>query len=145
MGTVTQLHPTPPHNVRQMQAMAEAFAAERALVGAVITVPGIYDLAKDQLDPADCVDQENAAVLRAVRDLHASGRPFDIFTVAEYLEAQGGDGIEPGSKFSMLMDWAVSCPSPDRADAYLEMMNLARQQLASLGNVVDPPTTEGEA
>lgn len=58
--------------------------AEQALLGALLLNSDLYDAITSMVSPADFHDPENAALLKAIQDCHATGQPVDVVTVSDY-------------------------------------------------------------
>lgn len=78
---------TPPHS----------FDAERAVIGAVLLQPSVYDDVGADLAATDFFDPRNATVWDAFSGLNAAHRPLDVISLRDFLNARerlpraGGD------------------------------------------------------
>lgn len=59
--------------------------AEHGVLGAMMLRPDLIDVLSDGLTPADFYFEDNAAVYRAILDLHQAGKGVDFMTVGEHI------------------------------------------------------------
>lgn len=96
--------------------------AERALIGAVLNTPELFDAAK-QLTSADFSHRLRGDIWDSLRWLRAKGRQIDPVLVAKKLEAYGLAVPKPHTHWhaalgALLDDGTAICGDPDLARAY---------------------------
>lgn len=108
-----ELH-TPPHNAH----------AEQAVIGGLMLDNARFDDVADLIAPDDFYRAEHRELWRALSQLAAAGRPFDVVTMAETLEASGG--LEAAGGLSYLGTLLAETPSAANAVHYARIVaNLA--------------------
>lgn len=96
--------------------------AERALIGAVLNTPELFDAAK-QLNSGDFSHRLRGDIWDSLRWLRAKGRAIDPVLVASKLEAYGLAVPKPHLHWhtalgALLDDGTAICGDPDLARAY---------------------------
>ena len=70
---------TPPH----------AVAAEKAVLGSIILLPGMLDNVAEVIGPEDFYDDANKIIYTRLLELHAAGKPVDVRLLGAALKATG--------------------------------------------------------
>lgn len=116
----------PPHSVE----------AEQSILGGLMVDNASFDMVCDTLSEADFYDGGHRAVWRAASFLIGSGRPADVVTVFEWMQARSELDEERGLAY--LNALAMSVPSGANARAYAAIVrrhSLARQVMALGGEL----------
>lgn len=111
----------PPHSVE----------AEQGLLGALLLANDALDDVADLVGPADLWSAAHAAILDEIRGLVAAGRPADVLTVAEALQARGK--LETAGGLAYLGALVQGVPSARNAAHYAAIVRdraLRRRMLA---------------
>lgn len=118
----------PPHSVE----------AEQSLLGGVMVDNAAFDLVGDAVSEADFYDGAHRVVWRAITALVGSGRPADVITVFEWVQAR--EELDESRGLAYLHALAMSVPSGRNARAYAAIVrrhSLARQVIALGGELRD--------
>ena len=75
--------------VGMLRMPPQSVDAERYVLGALLIDP--RSLSRITLDESDFYRRDHQIIFRAIGDLDAAGKPFDVVGVGEYLESQGLD------------------------------------------------------
>lgn len=105
---------------------------EYAVLGGILVQPSLLPLL--ELDVDDFNDPHKGHVLAAMRNLEAAGKPIDVVTVSDQLEADGHTNTPP----SLLGECALRCPTPENVEHYAEILRrhrIGRQVDRALGVV----------
>lgn len=76
-------------NVEMLRVPPQSVEAERYVLGALLVEPRA--LARITLDESDFYRRDHQIIFRAICDLDAAGKPFDLVGVGEWIESQGLD------------------------------------------------------
>ncbi|HRX59727.1 MAG TPA: replicative DNA helicase [Candidatus Competibacter sp.] len=96
----------PPHSLE----------AEQAVLGGLMLDNATWDQIADRLDESDFYRNDHRLIFRAIRHLSENGRPFDLLTLAEWLE--DNNQLEDAGGFAYLGVLARDTPSAANVRAY---------------------------
>ncbi|MGB5062764.1 MAG: replicative DNA helicase [Candidatus Competibacter sp.] len=100
----------PPHSLE----------AEQAVLGGLMLDNATWDQVADRLDEHDFYRADHRLIFRAVRRLAEEGKPFDLLTLAEWLEDH--NELEEGGGFAYLGVLARDTPSAANVRAYADII-----------------------
>ncbi len=106
----TDILRTPPHSLE----------AEQAVLGGLMLDNTTWDQIADRLDESDFYRGDHRLIFRAVRQLAEHGHPFDLVTLAEWLEDNGD--LENAGSFGYLGVLARDTPSAANVRAYADII-----------------------
>ena len=131
--TATEALRVPPHSLE----------AEQAVLGGLMLDNATWDQIADRLDESDFYRHDHRLIFRAIRGLSESGQPFDMLTLAEWLEDNGQ--LENASGFAYLAVLARDTPSAANVRAYGDIVrersirrNLIRTATEIADSAYDP-------
>ena len=101
---------TPPHSQE----------AEQAVLGGLMLDNATWDQIADRLDESDFYRNDHRLIFRAVRRLAEQSKPFDLLTLAEWLEDQ--NELEAAGGFVYLGVLARDTPSAANVRAYADII-----------------------
>ncbi|HHW78093.1 MAG TPA: replicative DNA helicase, partial [Xanthomonadaceae bacterium] len=96
----------PPHSLE----------AEQAVLGGLMLDNSTWDQIADRLDESDFYRSDHRLIFRAIRRLSENGKPFDLLTLAEWLE--DNNELEDAGGFAYLGILARDTPSAANVRAY---------------------------
>lgn len=96
----------PPHSLE----------AEQAVLGGLMLDNSTWDQVADRLDESDFYRSDHRLIFRAIRRLSENGKPFDLLTLAEWLE--DNNELEDAGGFAYLGILARDTPSAANVRAY---------------------------
>ena len=96
----------PPHSLE----------AEQAVLGGLMLDNSTWDQIADRLDESDFYRGDHRLIFRAIRRLSENGKPFDLLTLAEWLE--DNNQLEDAGGFAYLGVLARDTPSAANVRAY---------------------------
>jgi replicative DNA helicase len=96
----------PPHSLE----------AEQAVLGGLMLDNSTWDQIADRLDETDFYRSDHRLIFRAIRRLSENGKPFDLLTLAEWLE--DNTQLEDAGGFAYLGVLARDTPSAANVRAY---------------------------
>lgn len=132
-----QLEPlrVPPHSIE----------AEQAVLGGLMIAPEMFDRINDRLTEHDFYRRNHQVIYRAVRELAAKEREFDVVMLGEWFESQGK--IDLVAKGAYLIELVNTTPSAANIEAYAEIVRekAVLRQLIEVGTQIvnDCFQTEG--
>ena len=100
----------PPHSLE----------AEQAVLGGLMLDNATWDQVVDRLDEYDFYRADHRLIFRAIRRLAEQGKPFDLLTLAEWLEDH--NELEEGGGFAYLGVLARDTPSAANVRAYADII-----------------------
>jgi len=100
----------PPHSIE----------AEQAVLGGLLLDNEAWDRIADRIEEGDFYRADHRRIFAAVRELSDEGRPFDVVTVSERLEARGE--LEQAGGLAYLGELAHNTPSAANIAAYAEIV-----------------------
>ena len=100
----------PPHSLE----------AEQAVLGGLMLDNSTWDQVVDRLDESDFYRGDHRLIFRAIRRLAENGKPFDLLTLAEWLE--DNNQLEEAGGFSCLGVLARDTPSAANVRAYADII-----------------------
>ena len=97
----------------------QSVEAEQAVLGGLMLAPDAYDRIADGLEENDFYRRDHRLIFRAIRELSAKSKPFDVVTLGEWFESnqlteQVGGGY--------LIELAGSTPSAANIVAYAQIV-----------------------
>jgi len=101
---------TPPHSLE----------AEQSVLGGLMLDNATWDQVADRLDENDFYRNDHRLLFRAIRRLAESGKPFDLLTVAEWLE-DNDQNPEAASVAAFLS--TIGDENPDDAEALYDYIS----------------------
>ncbi len=101
---------TPPHSLE----------AEQAVLGGLMLDNATWDQVADRLDESDFYRSDHRLLFRAIRRLAENGNPFDLLTLAEWLE--DNNQLEEAGGFAYLGVLARDTPSAANVRAYADII-----------------------
>jgi replicative DNA helicase len=125
MKTIDQIH-IPPHSVE----------AEQSVIGAILLDSNAMDRIEGVVTEADFYRQEHRLIFAAAHTLANAGKPVDVITVAEVLEAAGS--LERIGGLAYLGGLAQNTPSAANVVSYAKTVSARASQrgLQSLANEI---------
>ncbi|HOB62866.1 MAG TPA: replicative DNA helicase [Candidatus Competibacteraceae bacterium] len=100
----------PPHSLE----------AEQAVLGGLMLDNATWDQVADRLSESDFYRADHRLIFRAVRRLAEQGKPFDLLTLAEWLEGQ--HQLDEAGGFAYLGVLARDTPSAANVRAYADII-----------------------
>ncbi|MCU0808075.1 MAG: replicative DNA helicase [Candidatus Contendobacter sp.] len=101
---------TPPHSLE----------AEQSVLGGLMLDNTTWDQVADRLDESDFYRNDHRLIFRAIRRLSENGKPFDLLTLAEWLE--DNNQLEEAGGFAYLGVLARDTPSAANVRAYADIV-----------------------
>lgn len=124
---------TPPHSLE----------AEQSVLGGLMLDNATWDQVADRLDEADFYRNDHRLLFRAIRRLAENSQPFDLLTLAEWLE--DNNQLEEAGGFAYLGVLARDTPSAANVRAYADIVRerairreLIRASTEIADNAYDP-------
>ena len=114
---------TPPHSQE----------AEQAVLGGLMLDNATWDQVADRLDESDFYRNDHRLIFRAVRRLAEQSKPFDLLTLAEWLEDQ--NELEAAGGFAYLGVLARDTPSAANVRAYADIIRERTEKSFGIGEV----------
>ena len=118
----------PPHSLE----------AEQAVLGGLMLDNATWDQVADRLDEYDFYRADHRLIFRAIRRLAEQGKPFDLLTLAEWLEDH--NELEEGGGFAYLGVLARDTPSAANVRAYADIIReraIRRELIRSATEIAD--------
>ncbi len=115
----------PPHSIE----------AEQSVLGGLMLDNNTWDQVADRLDENDFYRADHRLLFRAIRELAAKGSPFDVVTLAEWLERN--NLLEDAGGFAYLGVLARDTPSAANIQAYAAIV----RERAILRQMIEVSTT----
>ncbi|MFO1372026.1 MAG: replicative DNA helicase [Candidatus Competibacteraceae bacterium] len=100
----------PPHSLE----------AEQAIIGGLMLDNNTWEQVTDRLDESDFYRHDNRLIFHAIRSLADDNRPFDLLTLAEWLEDH--NQLEEAGGFAYLGILARDTPSAANVRAYADII-----------------------
>jgi replicative DNA helicase len=131
--TATEALRVPPHSLE----------AEQAVLGGLMLDNSTWDQIADRLDESDFYRGDHRLIFRAIRHLSENGQPFDLLTLAEWLE--DNNQLDNAGGFAYLGVLARDTPSAANVRAYGDIVrersirrNLIRTATEIADSAYDP-------
>lgn len=124
-----------------MNAENEFLAAEQSVLGGLLLDNAAFDAIVHLVAERDFWTRANRLIFKSCQDLLAAGKPADVVTVSELLEARGQ--LEDAQGMAYLAEIAQNTPSAANIRRYAEIVrdHSLLRRLASVGReVVDAAT-----
>ena len=97
----------------------QSVEAEQAVLGGLMLAPDAYDRIADGLEENDFYRRDHRLIFRAIRELSAKSKPFDVVTLGEWFESnQLSEQVGGG----YLIELAGSTPSAANIVAYAQIV-----------------------
>ncbi len=125
----------PPHSVE----------AEQAVLGGLMLDNRAWDQVADRVSEADFYRPDHRIIFRAIQALAEREQPFDVVTLAEWLEPRGE--LENAGGLAYLGMLANETPSAANIRAYADIVrerSILRQLIAVAGEIADAAFHPGE-
>ena len=100
----------PPHSIE----------AEQAILGGLLLEADAWEKVAERLRPDDFYRRDHRLIFNAISDLDTNGDPFDLVTVAEYLE--NNQILDDAGGLSYLSALADSTPGASNISAYADIV-----------------------
>ncbi|HNW79789.1 MAG TPA: DnaB-like helicase N-terminal domain-containing protein, partial [Candidatus Competibacteraceae bacterium] len=112
--------------------------AEQAVLGGLMLDNSTWEQVSDWLDEHDFYRADHRLIFRAIRRLADQGKPFDLLTLAEWLEDRAE--LEDASGFAYLGVLAHDTPSAANVRAYAEIIReraIRRELIRTATDIAD--------
>ena len=103
-----------------LRAPPHSLEAEQAVLGGLMLDNATWDQVADCLDESDFYRNDHRLIFRAVRRLAENSKPFDLLTLAEWLE--NNKQLEDAGGFAYLGVLARDTPSAANVRAYADII-----------------------
>ncbi|MFO1431341.1 MAG: replicative DNA helicase [Candidatus Competibacteraceae bacterium] len=126
--SATEALKIPPHSIE----------AEQSVLGGLMLDNSAWDQVADRLNEQDFYRADHRLIFRAIRDLATKGSPFDVVTLAEWLDRQ--HRLEDAGSFAYLGLLARDTPSAANVRAYADIVrerSILRQLLQISVEIAD--------
>lgn len=110
--------------------------AERSILAALLTTPRVYDDLCDRLSSGDFGAPVHESIYAAVVACDASGRPFDVITLADEMRRAGT--LDRANNGDYLRDLAASPSALESLDAHVDIVldRSLRRRMVSAARVI---------
>jgi replicative DNA helicase len=108
------------NRIESLRLPPQSVEAEQAVLGGLMLAPDALDHIADQLDEDDFYRRDHRLIYRAIRDLSAKNKPFDVVTLGEWFDNNGLAEQIGGSAY--LIELASTTPSAANITAYAEIV-----------------------
>jgi len=117
----------------QLRIPPHSLQAEQSLIGGLMLDNQTWDTVADKVGEGDFYRREHRLIFGAIRDLAARDQPFDVVTLAEWLERTGQ--LEDAGGLPYLGIIATGTPSAANVKAYAKIVRerSVLRQLISVG------------
>jgi len=117
----------------QLRIPPHSLQAEQSLIGGLMLDNQTWDAVADKVGEGDFYRREHRLIFGAIRDLAARDQPFDVVTLAEWLERTGQ--LEDAGGLPYLGVIATGTPSAANVKAYAKIVRerSVLRQLISVG------------
>ncbi len=106
--------------IESLRVPPQSVEAEQAVLGGLMLAPDSLDLVSDQLDEDDFYRRDHRLIYRAIRELSAKNKPFDVVTLGEWFDANNMAEQIGGGTY--LIELASTTPSAANIGAYAEIV-----------------------
>ena len=107
-------------DVSALRMPPHSLEAEQAVLGGLMLDNAVWDQIADRLDETDFYRRDHCLLFRAIRHLAENGKPFDVLTLAEWLEAN--HELESAGGFAYLGILARDTPSAANVVPYSDIV-----------------------
>ena len=103
-----------------LRAPPHSLEAEQSVLGGLMLDNATWDQVADRLDESDFYRNDHRLIFRAIRRLAENSKPFDLLTLAEWLE--DNNQLEEAGGFAYLGVLARDTPSAANVRAYADIV-----------------------
>ncbi|MFZ1640612.1 MAG: replicative DNA helicase [Candidatus Contendobacter sp.] len=103
-----------------LRAPPHSLEAEQSVLGGLMLDNATWDQVADRLDESDFYRNDHRLIFRAIRRLAENSKPFDLLTLAEWLE--DNNQLEEAGGFAYLGVMARDTPSAANVRAYADII-----------------------